>query len=90
MRGATATTDLIKRDRDLLADPRVRSVRWSDLTRLSRLEVMKELTLSLPWLVLSLYLAHRHQYVLAAGVSFMFFLTGLRQVHDAYHYNLGI
>ena len=90
MPGASATPALVKRDRDLLTDPRVRSVRWSDLTRLSRLEVMKELTLSLPWLALSLYLAHRHQYVLAAGVSFMFFLAGLRQVHDAYHYNLGL
>jgi hypothetical protein len=90
MHGASATPELITRDRDLFTDPRVRSVKWSDLTRLSRLEVMKELTLSLPWLALSLYLVHRHQYVLAAGVSFMFFLAGLRQVHDAYHYNLGL
>ncbi len=75
---------------DLLTDPRIRSVQWRDLTRLSRRETITELAISLPWLVLSLYLAHRHLYVPAAGASFVFFLTGLRQVHDAYHYNLGL
>ncbi len=74
----------------LLTDRRIRSVQWRDLTGLSRTEIVKELTISLPWLGLSLYLAHRQLYALAAGASFVFFLTGLRQVHDAYHYNLGL
>jgi fatty acid desaturase len=75
---------------DVLRDSRVRSVCWQDLIPLSRLEVAKELCLSLPWLALSLYLAQRHWCVPALLASFGFFLTGLRQVHNAYHYALGI
>jgi fatty acid desaturase len=75
---------------EILHDPRVRSVPWRDLTRLTRLEIAAELLLSLPWLALSLLLAHRGWYVPALLVSFVFFLTGLRQVHNAYHYVLGI
>jgi fatty acid desaturase len=71
-------------------DPRIRSVEWKDLTRLTRAETAKELALSLPWLALSLYLAGRGLYPLAALASFFYFLTGLRQVHDAHHYNLGL
>jgi fatty acid desaturase len=73
-----------------LIDPRVRSIAWKDLTKLTRLETAKELTLSLPWLALSLYLAGRGWYAVAMIASFFFFLTGLRQVHDAHHYNLGV
>ncbi len=67
-----------------------RSVRWSDLLRLSRAEVAAELTLSLPWLLASWVAASQGAYVLALGLSFMFFLTGLRQTHNAYHDALGI
>ena len=72
------------------SDPRVRSVKWADLTRLSRTEIALELALSLPWLALSWYLAGRGLYFLALAASFFFFLTGLRQAHDAHHYNLGL
>ncbi len=75
---------------DIYRDPRIRSVAWRDLVPLSRSEILKELTLSLPWLVLSLVLAQNEWYALAAAASFFFFLTGLRQVHNAYHYALGI
>jgi fatty acid desaturase len=75
---------------EILRDPRVRSVPWRDLLPLSRLEVVKELSLALPWLALSLFLADRGWYVPALAASFVFFLTGLRQVHNAYHYALGI
>lgn len=74
----------------ILRDPRLRAVAWKDLTVLRSWETAKELTLSLPWLALSLYLASRGLYLLALPVSFFFFLAGLRQVHDAHHYNLGI
>ena len=73
-----------------LTDPRIRAISWKDLTKLTRLEIAKELTLSIPWLALSLYLAGRGWYVVAMIASFFFFLTGLRQVHDAHHYNLGL
>lgn len=78
------------RGMEILANPRVRSIEWHDLTRLSRAEIANELLLSLPWLVLSLLLAAARLYPLALLASFMFFLAGLRQVHNAYHYALGI
>jgi fatty acid desaturase len=68
----------------------IRSVEWKDLTHLSSAEVAKELLLSLPWLVASLWLASKRLYFLALPASFMFFLVGLRQVHNAYHYALGL
>jgi fatty acid desaturase len=74
----------------VMADPRVRSVQWRDLRRLSRRETVGELLLPLPWLVLSLALADGGWYLLALPASFMFFLTSLRQVHDSYHGNLGL
>lgn len=74
----------------LVADPRLRLVEWRDLTQLSRLDVLRELSLSVPWLLASLWLAARGWYLAAAGCSFFFFLTGLRQVHDLLHHNLGL
>ena len=65
-------------------------VEWKDLLHLSDFEVAHELFLSLPWLAASWFAAAHEHYVLALGASFMFFLTGLRQVHNAYHYALGI
>jgi Fatty acid desaturase len=65
-------------------------VKWRDLLALRRFDVAHELTLSLPWLVASLAAARWRVYPLALFASFMFFLTGLRQVHNAYHCALGI
>lgn len=72
------------------ADPRLRSVSWRDLVPLNRVEIARELLISAPWLALSLLAAHQRVYPAALAASFMFFLTGLRQVHNAYHYALGI
>jgi len=71
-------------------DPRLRSVPWRDLLRLSITERIYELLLSLPWLLATLYLLHRQWYVPALVSSFFFFLTGLRQVHNACHTMLGV
>lgn len=65
-------------------------VPWRDLSHLSRRDVASELLLSAPWLCASLLSAHAGWYVLALPCSFVFFLTGLRQVHGAYHYSLGL
>lgn len=75
---------------DVLADTRVRSVPWRDLVPLSRWQVVRELALPLPWLAGSLALAGHGLWSLALPLSFMFFLTGLRQVHNAYHHALGL
>ncbi len=74
----------------MISDPRLDGVSWRDLTALGRLEIARELLLSLPWLAFSLSLASRPLYPLALLGSFFFFLTGLRQAHDAQHYNLGL
>jgi fatty acid desaturase len=75
---------------EIFQDPRVRSLQWKDLTLLSSTEIVKELLLSLPWLLFSLWLASTGWFALALVPSFMFFLVGLRQVHNAYHYALGL
>jgi fatty acid desaturase len=75
---------------EILRDPRVRSVQWKDLLVLSRWEIVKELLLCVPWLTTSLVLAHYKLYLFALGFSFIFFLCGLRVVHNAYHYAMGI
>jgi len=73
----------------------LQAVEWKDLLKLSRKDIITELLISLPWLVSGLVFAYFAQqnslfYVPALGCSFMFFLTGLRQVHNAFHFALGI
>ena len=66
------------------------SIEWKDLTELSKWDVFHNLTLSIPWLLASWVLYAFGYTVLGLGCSFRFFMTGLRQVHDAYHYLLGV
>jgi len=75
---------------EILRDPRVRQVAWTDLVRLNRAEVIVELLLGVPWLGASLWLAGRGWYVAALPFSFMFFLAGLRQAHNAFHHTAGV
>ena len=65
-------------------------VQWKDLLQLGRGQVAGELLLSLPWLLASWLLAGSGRYVAALACSFMFFLTGLRQAHNAFHGSLGL
>ncbi|HWB27057.1 MAG TPA: fatty acid desaturase [Chitinophagaceae bacterium] len=73
----------------LLHDKRLKSVQWKDLTRLSFKETFIENTLNIPWLLFSLLFAWKHWYIASLPCSFIFFLTGLRQVHNGFHYTLG-
>jgi fatty acid desaturase len=75
---------------EIMRDPRVRSVEWKDLLALNRWEIVKELLLVFPWLGVSLVLAHFGYWYVALPFSFIFFLCGLRVVHNAYHYAMGI
>jgi fatty acid desaturase len=77
-------------------DERLRGVECRDLLRLTRGQVVYEALITAPWLFTSLvawHLTATGQPVFA-GVAlvgaFFFFLTGLRQVHNAYHYALGL
>lgn len=65
-------------------------VEWRDLVALRPLEVARELLLPLPWLAASLFFAEIRFYPVAVICSFVFFLTGLRIVHGACHYALGL
>jgi fatty acid desaturase len=74
----------------LLVDTGIRSVAWRDLVALRTGERLRELSLPLPWLLLSLLAARHSLWLLALAGSFYFFLTGLRLVHDTFHGNLGL
>ena len=79
----------------MLTAPVIRAIIWRDLVRVRRVEVIAELLLPVVWLAASLaaaQLATREPgwYPVALGLSFVFFLTGLRIVHNAFHYALGL
>lgn len=74
----------------ILSDPRVRSIPWRDLVRPTPLQVAWELSISLPWLAAALGLAAAGWWPFALGASFFFYLTGLRQVHNAFHHTIGV
>ncbi|UKN01044.1 fatty acid desaturase [Paracrocinitomix mangrovi] len=67
-----------------------KSVHWHDLTNLSKKEIFIENSITVPWFVGSLLAAHYQLYWLALPLSFFFFLTALRQVHNGFHNSLGI
>lgn len=78
-----------------MTDPQVRRVPWRDLVSVSRLETIRELLISLPWLAGSLWCASRAHlnpvwFLAALPLSFVFFLAALRQVHNGYHNAIGI
>ena len=75
---------------DTLHDPRLRQVKWLDLVRVTPLQVVFELLLPAIWLAASLVAAAYGQVLLALGLSFMFFLTGLRLIHNAFHAAVGL
>src|SRR5207249_451875 len=68
----------------------LRQVAWRDLVALTPAEVMRELALPVPWLAASLAAAAGGLYPVALAFSFVFFLAGLRIVHGACHYALGL
>lgn len=74
----------------IFRDPRIRSIPWRDLVPVRRHEVVAELLLPAVWLGASLIAAEFRWYIPALGFSFMFFLAGLRIVHNAFHHALGL
>jgi fatty acid desaturase len=78
-------------------DPRVKAVQWRDLVQVNWFQAFKETTLSFPWIAATLacfWMAQSSGNLLWVGgalfCAFYLFLTGLRQVHCAYHYSIGI
>lgn len=68
----------------------LQTVEWRDLVALTPAEKARELTLSLPWLLVSLWCYGQGWWRTGLACSFYFFLTGLRQSHNAQHYALGV
>lgn len=64
-------------------------VKWNDLVPVTRLEVIKELGLPLPWLVGTIFFSANELYTLALPCTFFLFLTLLRVAHNAYHNAVG-
>ena len=75
---------------EILTDPRLRRVSWHDLVPLSTPQRTIELMQPLPWLAASLLVAAIGWWPLALPLSFYFYLTGLRLVHDTFHRTLGL
>jgi fatty acid desaturase len=71
-------------------DARDYQIAWRDLAKTTPVDAVRELLLPVPWLAGSLILADWQLYPLALPLSFVFFLTGLRIVHGAFHYTLGL
>jgi fatty acid desaturase len=68
----------------------IKKIYWKDLIRMTRRETFIENTITLPWLIGSLVLAHYGYYFFAMPCSVLFLLTALRQVHNGFHNSLGI
>ncbi|PWQ97463.1 fatty acid desaturase [Leucothrix arctica] len=72
------------------ANPTKPNVSWADLRAYKHWEIIKELSLPLPWLALSLWATSNGWYPVTIIAAFYFFLTGLRVTHNAFHYCLGL
>ena len=75
---------------DIFHDPRLRAVGWRDLVSVTPFEILWEPVLPAVWLAASLLAAAYGHQIIALGFSFLFFLTGLRLIHNAFHSALGL
>lgn len=66
------------------------TIEWRDLVTMTPIEKVWELTLSVPWLLLSWWCYQHGWWFAGLCCSFYLFLTGLRQSHNAQHYSLGL
>ena len=63
---------------------------WYDLVNYKPWEVLKEITLPLPWFFLEIWAAINQHYWLMLFAAGYFFLTCLRVSHNAFHYCVGL
>lgn len=68
----------------------VAGVEWRDLVALSQTEILIELCLPLPWLLLALLAGAHGQTAAVIAATFVMFMTGLRVTHNAFHRTLGL
>jgi fatty acid desaturase len=65
-------------------------VYWQDLVAYRSYEILWELSLPIPWLILACWSTAQAWYSLTIVAAFYFFLTGLRVTHNAFHYAVGL
>jgi len=70
--------------------PSLANIKWQDLRELRSIEVVYNVVLSLPFLLLSWYSVLQGWWWVAFSASFFFFMAALRQAHDCYHRTLGV
>ncbi len=75
---------------EILRDDRIRTIEWRDLRAITWGERLCDLTMWVPWLTMSLTFWWLGWSLPALAMAFVFFLTGLRLVHDVFHHNLGL
>ncbi len=75
---------------DIFHDPRLFVVGWRDLVPVTSFEILREPLLPAAWLATSLLTAAYGHQIIALGFSFVFSLTGLRLIHNAFHSALGL
>jgi len=63
---------------------------WQDLVKYKSWEVLKEISLPIPWFVLEMWAGANQHYELMLYAAAYFFLTCLRVSHNAFHYCLGL
>ena len=63
---------------------------WQDLVSYKPWEIIKEISLPIPWFVLEMWAASNQNYVLMLFAASYFFLTCLRLSHNAFHYCIGV
>ena len=75
---------------EILHDPRVRATEHRDLHGMGAAQTALELLMGVPFVLGSWACAARGWWLASLGLAFVFFLVGLRLVHDAFHRNLGL
>lgn len=68
----------------------VKEVEWKDLRSLTKAQVVYNLVLPYPFLLLSWWFASQSLYVFACSCTYLFFASAFRQAHDGYHHSLGV
>ena len=68
----------------------IANVAWQDLRQLTRFQIVCNIVLPYPFLLLSWWFASQSWYLFACTASYLFFASAFRQAHDGYHYSLGV
>lgn len=76
-------------DKDRVIKNAIGLVKWQDLRQLTHAQIIYNVVLPYPFLLLSWWFTSNSWYVLACSASYLFFAAAFRQAHDGYHHSLG-